>query len=172
MGLPFLGHGVGLRVPHYERALRGGLDVDWVEVISENFFGAGGRPLRTIERVREQLPVVLHGVSLGVASLEAPEPEYLAALRGLIARPAPRLSFSLAVPADGCFVIVRACIDDRGTPVVVGKMEVVTVASECELQDPHSWDLKRIAQLCDMESDLTEVLSYYPQLAESGPNRF
>src|SRR5690606_17291571 len=33
---------------------------------------------------REQLPVVLHGVSLGVASLDAPDPEYLATLRRLI----------------------------------------------------------------------------------------
>jgi hypothetical protein len=81
---PYIGHGVGLRTRHYELALAGKLDVDWVEVISENFFGVGGRPLRTLERVREQLPIVLHGVSLGVASLEAPDPEYLAALRRLI----------------------------------------------------------------------------------------
>jgi uncharacterized protein (UPF0276 family) len=81
---PYIGHGVGLRTRHYELALAGKLDVDWVEVISENFFGAGGRPLRTLECVREQLPVVLHGVSLGIASLEAPEPEYLAALQRLI----------------------------------------------------------------------------------------
>lgn len=81
---PHLGHGVGLRTRHYELALASKLDVDWVEVISENFFGAGGRPLRTLERVREQLPVVLHGVSLGIASLEAPDADYLAALRRLI----------------------------------------------------------------------------------------
>lgn len=81
---PYIGHGVGLRTRHYELALAGKLDVDWVEVISENFLGAGGRPLRTIERVRERLPVVLHGVSLGIASIDAPDPEYLAALRRLI----------------------------------------------------------------------------------------
>lgn len=81
---PYIGHGVGLRTRHYELALAGKLDVDWVEVISENFFGAGGRPLRTLERTREQLPIVLHGVSLGVASLDAPDPDYLAALCRLI----------------------------------------------------------------------------------------
>ena len=83
-GRPYIGHGVGLRARHYARALAGGLDVDWIEVVSENFLGPGGRPLRTIERAREQLPVVLHGVSLGIASLDAPDPEYLAALRQLI----------------------------------------------------------------------------------------
>jgi uncharacterized protein (UPF0276 family) len=81
---PYIGHGVGLRTRHYELAIAGKLDVDWVEVISENFFGVGGRPLRTLECVREQMPVVLHGVSLGIASLEAPEAEYVAALRRLI----------------------------------------------------------------------------------------
>ncbi len=81
---PYIGHGVGLRTRHYELALAGKLDVDWVEVISENFLGAGGRPLRTLARARELLPIVLHGVSLGIASLDAPDPDYLAALRRLI----------------------------------------------------------------------------------------
>jgi uncharacterized protein (UPF0276 family) len=81
---PYIGHGVGLRTRHYELALAGKLDVDWVEVISENFFSAGGRPLRTIERVREQVPIVMHGVSLGIASLDAPDPDYLATLRRVI----------------------------------------------------------------------------------------
>lgn len=81
---PYIGHGVGLRTPHYARALRGELDVDWVEVVSENFFGAGGRPARTLERVREAMPVVLHGVSLGIGSIDAPDPEYLERLRTLI----------------------------------------------------------------------------------------
>jgi uncharacterized protein (UPF0276 family) len=92
LGRPYLGHGVGLRTRHYARALgdeAGGLDVDWVEVISENFFGEGGRPARVLERVREQLPVVLHGVSLGIGSLDAPDLEYLQRLRSLIDRVEP-----------------------------------------------------------------------------------
>ena len=83
-GRPYIGHGVGLRTRHYEHALAGKLDVDWVEVISENFFGDGGRPARTLSKVAEQVPVVLHGVSLGVASLDAPDPDYLARLRALV----------------------------------------------------------------------------------------
>ncbi len=81
--LPFLGHGVGLRVPHYPRALEGRLDVDWVEVISENFFGGGGRPRAVLERVRRDLPLVLHGVSLGVGSPGPPLAGYLRQLREL-----------------------------------------------------------------------------------------
>lgn len=80
---PYLGHGVGLRVPHYERALAGGLAVDWVEVVSENFFGAGGRPRAVLAAVRREKPLVFHGVSLGVGSLERPDGAHLARLRQL-----------------------------------------------------------------------------------------
>ena len=83
MALPFLGHGVGLRVPHYQRALEHGLDVDWVEVITENFFGGGGRPRAVIERLRREMPLVLHGVSLGIGSGDAPNLEYLRKVRRL-----------------------------------------------------------------------------------------
>jgi uncharacterized protein (UPF0276 family) len=75
--VPYLGHGVGLRVPHYARALQGALDVDWVEVITENFFGGGGRPRAVLEAVRRERPLVFHGVSLGVGSLGPPDPDYL-----------------------------------------------------------------------------------------------
>jgi uncharacterized protein (UPF0276 family) len=85
----FLGHGVGLRVQHYARALAEGLDVDWVEALTENFFGAGGRPLRVLEAVRREIPVVLHGVSLGVGSADPPSPAYLQRLRSLAERIEP-----------------------------------------------------------------------------------
>lgn len=79
----YLGHGVGLRVPHYERALAGGLDVDFVEVITENFFGEGGRPRAVLEAVRRERPVVFHGVSLGVGSLGPPDLDYLRRVKAL-----------------------------------------------------------------------------------------
>jgi uncharacterized protein (UPF0276 family) len=85
----FLGHGVGLRVPHYERALSGGLDVDWIEVISENFFGGGGRPHAVLERIRRELPLVLHGVSLGIGSADPPSAHYLRRLKELADRYQP-----------------------------------------------------------------------------------
>jgi len=86
---PYLGHGVGLRRRHYGRALRGELDVDWVEAISENFFGEGGRPLAVLERLRRDMPVVLHGVSLGIGSPDPPTSEHLRRLRRLADRVEP-----------------------------------------------------------------------------------
>jgi uncharacterized protein (UPF0276 family) len=86
---PRLGHGVGLRLPHYDRALAQGVDVDFLEVVTENFFGPGGtvpggRPRAVLERVRADVPVVLHGVSLGVGSVDPPPAEYLRALRAVV----------------------------------------------------------------------------------------
>jgi uncharacterized protein (UPF0276 family) len=86
---PRLGHGVGLRLAHYDRALARGVDVDFVEVVTENFFGPGGtvpggRPRAVLERVRADVPVVLHGVSLGVGSVDPPSAEYLRSLRAVI----------------------------------------------------------------------------------------
>jgi len=86
---PYLGHGVGLRLPHYDLALRGQLDVDWVEAVSENFFGEGGRPLAVLEAVRRDVPVVLHGVSLGIGSTVKPDETYLGRLRNLCDRIEP-----------------------------------------------------------------------------------
>lgn len=86
---PRLGHGVGLRLAHYDRALSQGVDVDFIEVVTENFFGPGGtipggRPRAVLERVRADVPVVLHGVSLGVGAVDPPSAEYLRALRTVV----------------------------------------------------------------------------------------
>ncbi|HEY6881176.1 MAG TPA: DUF692 family multinuclear iron-containing protein, partial [Polyangiales bacterium] len=64
------GQGVGLRPQHYPdviEALRhGGRTPGWFEVISENFFGAGGHARHVLREVREHVPVALHGVSLSI----------------------------------------------------------------------------------------------------------
>src|SRR5205823_435348 len=65
--------------------------VDWVEAISENFMGSGGRPLAVLEKARRDRPVVLHGVSLGIGSTDALDERYLKEWRELIARIEPAM---------------------------------------------------------------------------------
>jgi uncharacterized protein len=84
--LPYLGHGVGLRPPHYPAILDEGRRADWFEVISENFMIRGGRPLAVLERVRAERPIVLHGVSLSLGSTDALNEAYLDDLAALAAR--------------------------------------------------------------------------------------
>jgi uncharacterized protein (UPF0276 family) len=81
--LPYLGHGVGLRPPHYAAVLDGPPRVDWFEVISENYMVEGGNPRHVLREVRARHPVVLHGVSLSLGSVDPLSERYLEALARL-----------------------------------------------------------------------------------------
>lgn len=83
LGLPDLGIGVGLRVPHYRHVLERRPAVAFFEIISENFMVPGGRPRDHLARVLETYQVVQHGVSLNVGGPSELDPEYLARLRAL-----------------------------------------------------------------------------------------
>ena len=80
---PYLGHGIGLRPPHYAEVVNGDPAVDWFEVISENFMVAGGNPRRVLRKVRERYPIVLHGVSLSLGSVDPLDRKYLDDLAAL-----------------------------------------------------------------------------------------
>ena len=82
----FTGFGLGLRKEHHADFLRERQSVDFVEVISENFMACGGRPLATLEAVRERHPVILHGVSMSIGSAQGPSRDYLAELKSLARR--------------------------------------------------------------------------------------
>lgn len=81
--LPPLGFGLGLRVEHYEDLFAGAPRVDWFEALTENYMVDGGRPLANLARVRERWPVVLHGVSLSIGSVDALDRAYLQRLKRL-----------------------------------------------------------------------------------------
>jgi uncharacterized protein (UPF0276 family) len=85
----YLGHGVGLRPKHYGQWLLRRWPIDWIEAISENFMAAGGRPLAVLEKVRADIPVVLHGVSLSIGSVDPLNPDYLRELKRLVQRIQP-----------------------------------------------------------------------------------
>jgi len=83
LGVPDLGVGIGLRVPHYQRLFAERPALDFVEIISENFMGVGGRPRYHLERALETYRVVQHGVALGIGGPEAPTERYLGRLKEL-----------------------------------------------------------------------------------------
>jgi uncharacterized protein (UPF0276 family) len=84
--LPDLGVGVGLRTVHFPHILSTWPEVDWFEVLSENFMDTGGRPLDVLDRVAERYPVVLHGVSMSIGSTAALDRGYLRKLKALATR--------------------------------------------------------------------------------------
>ncbi len=82
-GLPDLGLGVGLRPPHYPHILGQWPDIDWFEIISENYMESGGRPIHILEQVAERYPIVMHGVSLSIGSTDPLDWDYLHKLKRL-----------------------------------------------------------------------------------------
>ena len=86
---PFAGFGLGLRRPHYAEFLARDVPVDFVEIISENFMVEGGRPLATLDAVRERYPVAMHGVSMSIGSAAGLDPDYLKRLKILADRLQP-----------------------------------------------------------------------------------
>jgi uncharacterized protein len=81
-----LGFGVGLRRCHYAQILNEHPRIDWFEVISENFMVEGGRPLQVLEGVRSRYPIVMHGVSLSIGSVDPLNLEYLKQLAAIARR--------------------------------------------------------------------------------------
>lgn len=62
------GFGVGLRACHYREFLEQRPPVDWIEVHTENYFGAGGWDLHVLDMLRVDYPLSVHGVGLGLGS--------------------------------------------------------------------------------------------------------
>jgi uncharacterized protein len=80
-----LGAGIGLRAPHYQDFLGSARPAaGWIEVHSENYFGAGGRDRRALERLRRDYPVSLHGVGLGLGSAQGYSEVHEEKLRALV----------------------------------------------------------------------------------------
>lgn len=87
--MPNPGLGLGLRNRHFNYILENNPAVDWFEVISENFMDSGGRPRKVLRQIAERYPVVMHGVSLSIGSLDPLNVEYLKKLKNLAAEIQP-----------------------------------------------------------------------------------
>jgi hypothetical protein len=83
---PFLGYGLGLRSAYYQQILEQSPDVDWFEVVSENFMVQGGKALYYLDAIAERYPLVMHGVSLSIGGPHALDPDYLQQLKQLADR--------------------------------------------------------------------------------------
>lgn len=84
--IPNLGIGVGLRIPHYDEIFQEKPDIDWFEIISENFLVDGGKPIENLEKILDRYPVVQHGVSLAIGSPDPLDFDYLKKLKALTKR--------------------------------------------------------------------------------------
>jgi uncharacterized protein (UPF0276 family) len=86
LGLPDLGCGIGLRIPHYRHIFEHFPAVDFFEIISENFMVDGGMAPANLARALSRYPIVQHGVSLGIGACAPLDWDYLRRLKALTAR--------------------------------------------------------------------------------------
>lgn len=85
-----LGMGLGLRTEHYNYILEHRPKVEWFEILTENYLVDGGTPLFYLDKVRENYPLVMHGVSLSIGSTDPINLEYLKSVKGLADRIEPK----------------------------------------------------------------------------------
>lgn len=84
--------GIGLRSEHIPEVIVSQPRVSFFEAISENYIGfdqglgegSGHMGLQLLERIRGDYPIVLHGVSLNIGSVDALDPIYLKKLKQLV----------------------------------------------------------------------------------------
>ncbi|MCL6417745.1 DUF692 domain-containing protein [Aestuariirhabdus sp. Z084] len=90
MTRPFLGFGLGLRKEHYAYVLEHKPDIDWFEILTENYMVPGGKPLDYLDKIRHDYPMVMHGVSLSIGGSDPLDTNYLKHLKQLIQRVQPQ----------------------------------------------------------------------------------
>lgn len=82
-GLPNLGLGVGLRNQHFSYLMNHDPEVEWFEIISENFIDNYGYARSVLKHLASIRPVVMHGVSLSIGSTDPLDLDYLKKLKVL-----------------------------------------------------------------------------------------
>lgn len=85
-----LGFGLGLRSEYYHQILEQAPDIDWFEIISENYLVEGGKALYFLDAIKERYPLVMHGVSLSIGGPHDLDHDYLLQLKRLAERVQPQ----------------------------------------------------------------------------------
>lgn len=83
--------GIGLRAPHVAEIDARRPPIAWLEVHSENYFVDGGPALASLQRLRRDYPIALHGVGLSLGSTDPLDRAHLAKLQRLTDRIEPSL---------------------------------------------------------------------------------
>jgi uncharacterized protein (UPF0276 family) len=84
-----LGHGIGLRAAHFKELAERPVPCQWFEATSENYMGTRGEALAHLLKFRREVPIVLHGVALGIGNTDPLSRRYLHDLKALIGQVQP-----------------------------------------------------------------------------------
>jgi uncharacterized protein (UPF0276 family) len=85
------GVGIGLRAAHYREFLEQRPRVGWLEVHTENYLSTSGWDWHVLRQLRQDYPISLHGVGLGLGSARGFSEHHLERVRALVERVDPFL---------------------------------------------------------------------------------
>lgn len=83
--------GVGLRAAHYRDFLARRPRVGWLEVHTENYLQPSGWDNHVLQTLRQDYPISLHGVGLGLGSVRGFSEAHLQHVRAVVERIEPFL---------------------------------------------------------------------------------
>jgi uncharacterized protein (UPF0276 family) len=83
--------GVGLRAAHYRDFLARRPQVGWLEVHTENYLQPSGWDSHVLQTLRQDYPISLHGVGLGLGSAQGFSEAHLQRVRAVVERIEPAL---------------------------------------------------------------------------------
>jgi hypothetical protein len=83
--------GIGLRPVHYREVIDTLPEVDFLELISENFMVAGGNARRVLRAAADRYLLALHGVAMNLGSVDPLDPYYLEQLGKLVDETRPAI---------------------------------------------------------------------------------
>lgn len=83
------GFGLGLRTAHYADFLAAPQPLDWLEIITDNFLVEGGKPLKMLDRIRQDYPLAMHGVAMSLGAAQGIDSAYLKQVKTLADRIEP-----------------------------------------------------------------------------------
>jgi uncharacterized protein (UPF0276 family) len=81
--------GLGLRREYMAEVRAGRCRAQWFEAITENFLDCGGAPRANLHAIRADYPLVLHGVSMSIGSVDPLDWAYLRSVAELCAEIEP-----------------------------------------------------------------------------------
>jgi len=77
------GTGISFRSPHWRSIMETKPDIPWMEVLADNFMGAGGMPAYQLDTIAEHYPLTLHSVGISIGAYVPLDFDYLAELKTL-----------------------------------------------------------------------------------------
>ena len=86
---PDAGPSLGLRTQHHQDFLRAPQQVDWLEIISDNYLVDGGKPLVLLDQIGAHYPIVMHGIVMSIVASQRVDDAYLQRVKALADRLQP-----------------------------------------------------------------------------------